>query len=277
MASFSWGSACGRLLRIGGCPACKAAAAHRPEDRAASPVNADLRRFQRTMRHRMECVSCRLASPTSYHGSANAARGHLAHGFMASSPVSCSAAVMTCGCRCHRAPSRVILDAVREMGNNALMLSRTSRIGCWKRPMCVQLGLIRHMREMGIDLRQSSSRQLMASRGGAKRTSRTGFRVAQYRCPLAVGPARPNTQLLPIWPPPVSVRIPIRTSFTELSVADFTTNGHHDAPSRSKFTDFWIFHLSHRFQATDGRLIGFVNSPDPDRATTLSGSLPGYH
>ena len=152
---------------------------------------------------------------------------------------------------------RVILDAVREMGNNALMLS-DEQDRLLEAADVVQLGLIRHMREMGIDSPEQFE-QLMASREVQENLK---DRISGLPNIGALSLSDRHGRILNSsrsWPPPSPAEDSDRDFIRELSVAD-SPQTVISAPSRSKFTDYWIFHLSHRFQATDGRLIGFVDS-----------------
>jgi diguanylate cyclase (GGDEF)-like protein len=142
-------------------------------------------------------------------------------------------------------------DALREMRNDALMLSdQEDRL--LQSIDVIQLNLIDHMRDIGIDSPESLAR-LMTSREVHQnlndRIAGTSY-VAGLSLIGRTGELLNSTR---DWPRPSlndAERDFIRGALVQRSFVG--------EPSLSKFDGQWIIHLSRRFEATDGQLIGFV-------------------
>jgi diguanylate cyclase (GGDEF)-like protein len=145
----------------------------------------------------------------------------------------------------------VIDDAVREMRNDALMLSeQEDRL--LQSVDTIQLGLIEHMRQIGIDSPEAFER-LMTSREVHQNLN---DRIAGTSYVTGLSLIGRTGQLLNStrdWPRP-SLNDADR-DFIRDAVAQRSFVGE---PSPSKFNGQWIIHLSRRFEAVDGQLIGFV-------------------
>jgi diguanylate cyclase (GGDEF)-like protein/PAS domain S-box-containing protein len=150
----------------------------------------------------------------------------------------------------------VIDDAVREMRNDALMLG-DQEDRALQAVDVVQLGLIQHMREIGIDTPEKFA-QLMVSQV-VHENLRDRIGGLSYISALFL--FDPQGELLGTsraWPPP-SINTADRDFIRELTVAG-APEVFISEPSRSKFDGQWGLFLSRRFDAADGRLIGFVVS-----------------
>ena len=150
----------------------------------------------------------------------------------------------------------VIDGAVREMRNDALMLAeQEDRL--LQAVDVVQIGLIEHMREIGIDSPEKFE-QLMASQA-VHQNLRDRIAGAPYMSALSLSD-RHGTLLnfSRSWPPP-----PINSADRDF-IRELTPAGAPQTfisePLRSETTGQWTMYLSRRFEAADGRLIGFVVS-----------------
>ena len=148
----------------------------------------------------------------------------------------------------------VIDDAVREMRNDALMLAE-EQDRLLQAVDVVQIGLIEHMRQIGIDSPQAFEQRM---------TSREVYqnlrdRIAGLSYVGALSLSDQHGDLLNFsraWPPP-SFKDTDRDFFHELTLAGAPPTFISE-PSRSKINGEWIIYLSRRFEAADGTLIGFV-------------------
>jgi len=147
-----------------------------------------------------------------------------------------------------------INDAVREMRNDALMLAG-EQDRMLQAVDVVQFGLIEHMREIGIDAPEALEQRMTSK--AEYQNLRDRIAGLSYITTLAV--CDPDGNLLNFssaWPPP------------QLKGSDLDLFGKMTAlgasptfisePLRSKINREWIIYFSRRFEAADGRLIGFV-------------------
>jgi diguanylate cyclase (GGDEF)-like protein/PAS domain S-box-containing protein len=152
---------------------------------------------------------------------------------------------------------QVVLDgAVREMRNDALLLAdEEDRL--LRSVDTVQLALIEHMRAGGIDSPELFER-VMASR---EVHDNLAERIAGL--PYITGLALANQygvsfNFSRVWPPPP------RATATRDFVREMTRDGAPpffiSEPIQSGISGKWIIHRTRRFDAADGRLIGFVVS-----------------
>jgi hypothetical protein len=150
----------------------------------------------------------------------------------------------------------VIADAARELRNDALMLADAEdRI--LQAVDVVQLGLIEHMREIGID----TTERFETVMGTEEAHGNLQDRTAGLSYISALSLLDPHGNLLNLsrrWPPPAindGDRDFIRALTTDGGAQSFISG-----PSRSRSTGQWTIYLSRRFENPDGRLIGFVVS-----------------
>jgi hypothetical protein len=150
----------------------------------------------------------------------------------------------------------VIADAARELRNDALMLAEAEDRLLQAVDM-VQLGLIEHMRELGVDSPESFER-LMASQEVHRNLK---DRIAGLSYIAALSLSDRHGRLLNFsraWPPPPvddADRDFIRNMTVDGALPTFISE-----PSLSKTTGQWTIYLSRRFETANGRLIGFVVS-----------------
>ncbi len=150
----------------------------------------------------------------------------------------------------------VIDTAVREMRNDALMLA-DDEDRLLQAVDAVQLSLIQHMRDIGINLPEQFD-QLMSGRAVQQNLS---DRISGLPYIDVLSLSDRHGRLLNysrFWPPPpydYANRDFIRELLATAAPRTFIS-----APTRSKATGRWVFHFSRRFDAADGRLIGFVHS-----------------
>jgi diguanylate cyclase (GGDEF)-like protein/PAS domain S-box-containing protein len=151
---------------------------------------------------------------------------------------------------------QVVVDAARELRNDALMLAEAED-RLLQSVDVVQLSLIEHMREVGIDSPESFE-QSMASHEVHQNLK---DRIAGLSYIAALSLSDRHGGLLNhsrAWPPP-PVNDADRDFIRELTV-DGAPQSFISAPSRSRTTGQWAIYFSRRFEATDGRLIGLVVS-----------------
>lgn len=149
----------------------------------------------------------------------------------------------------------VIDDAVREMRNDALMLAEDED-RLLQAVDVVQLGLIEHMRAIGIDSPETFA-QLMTSQAVHQNLSDRVAGLSYISALLLFDPHGVLLNFSRVWPPPVN-------GADRGFIRDMTAVGAPQTfisePSRSKITGQWVIYRGRRFQAADGRLIGFVVS-----------------
>ena len=150
----------------------------------------------------------------------------------------------------------VINDAMREMRNDSLMLGEQEDRALQAVDV-VQLGLIQHMRTIGIDTPEEFAR-LMGSKA-VHENLRDRIAGLSYVSGLLL--FNVHGDLLDTsrtWPSPVV------NSADRDFIREMTAGGGRQifvsAPSRGKLSGQWQIYLSRRFEADDGRLIGFVAS-----------------
>ena len=150
----------------------------------------------------------------------------------------------------------VIDDSIREMRNDALMLAdQEDRL--LQAVDVVQLGLIDHMRTIGID-QAETFRQTMGSRAVHINLRE---RIANLPYIAALSLSAQGGELLNFsraWPPPPVVDA--NRDFIRALSGDNGPETFISEPSLSKTTGKWTVYLSRRFEAPDGTLIGFVVS-----------------
>jgi diguanylate cyclase (GGDEF)-like protein len=150
----------------------------------------------------------------------------------------------------------VIADATREMRNDALLLAdQEDRL--LQAVDVVQLGLIEHMRTIGID----TSAKFEHVMGSREVHADLRERIANLPYIAALSLSGPGGELLNfsrVWPPP-TVMDADRDFIRALS-GDNGPETFLSEPSLSKTTGKWTIYLSRRFEARDGTLIGFVVS-----------------
>ena len=150
----------------------------------------------------------------------------------------------------------VIDDAVREMRNDALLLAdQEDRL--LQAVDVAQLGLIQHMRAIGIDSSEQFD-QVMASR---KAHDDLKDRIANLPYIAALWLAGSDGELLNFsraWPPPKIMDAD--RDFIRALALDGGPETFISEPSLSKITGQWTIYLSRRFEAPNGTLIGFVIS-----------------
>jgi len=169
----------------------------------------------------------------------------------------CVGLILAAGMTWYLVTSRqdVIGDAEREMRNDALMLA-DDEDRLLQAVDVMQLGLIQHMREIGVDTPEQFE-QLMDSQAVHQNLS---DRISALSYIGALSLSDRHGRLLNsslTWPPPPDDNAG-RDFIRGLSVAG-APQIFISEPSRSKISGVWFFHLSRRFEATDGRLIGFVH------------------
>ncbi len=150
----------------------------------------------------------------------------------------------------------VIKDAVREMRNVSLMLSEQDDRLLQSADL-VQLSLLDHMRQIGIDSPQKFER-MMASEA-AHRDLRDRIAALSYIGSLSLHNLRGDLlNFSRTWPPPL-INVADRDFFQAVSGPDgFLT--FISEPIRSVTTGKWTIYLSRRFNTVDGQLIGIVLS-----------------
>ena len=150
----------------------------------------------------------------------------------------------------------VIKDAVREMRNVSLMLSEQDDRLLQSADL-VQLSLLDHMRQIGIDSPQKFER-MMASEA-AHRDLRDRIAALSYIGSLSLHNLRGDLlNFSRTWPPPL-INVADRDFFQAVSGPDgFLT--FISEPMRSVTTGKWTIYLSRRFNTVDGQLIGIVLS-----------------
>ncbi|MGA3403323.1 MAG: diguanylate cyclase, partial [Acetobacteraceae bacterium] len=150
----------------------------------------------------------------------------------------------------------VIGDAVREMRNDALMIAEDEE-RLLQAVDVMQLGLIEHMRGIGIDSPETLE-QFMTSQAAHQNLSE---RIAGLPYIAALLLFDRHGQLLNFsraWPPP-SISGANKDFIRELTAAG-APQTFISEPSRGKVSGQWEIYLSRRFEAADGRLLGFVVS-----------------
>jgi diguanylate cyclase (GGDEF)-like protein len=149
----------------------------------------------------------------------------------------------------------VLDDAAREMRNDALMLAEDED-RLLQSVDVMQLHLIDHLREIGI-----ASPEQFAQLTSQSVQQDLRDRIAGLPHVAALLLFDPHGQLLNLsrfWPLP-SIDASDRDFIREIAAAG-TPPTFISAPSWGKVTGQWEIHLSRRFEAPDGRLIGFVVS-----------------
>jgi diguanylate cyclase (GGDEF)-like protein/PAS domain S-box-containing protein len=149
----------------------------------------------------------------------------------------------------------VIAGSVREMRNDALLLAdQEDRL--LQAVDAVQLGLIEHMRTIGIDSPEKFER-VMASR---EVHIDLGARIANlpYISALSLSASGKLLNFSRVWPPPTVMDAD--RDFIRGLVEDDGPDTFISEPSLSKTTGKWTIYLSRRFEDPNGKLIGFVVS-----------------
>jgi diguanylate cyclase (GGDEF)-like protein/PAS domain S-box-containing protein len=149
-----------------------------------------------------------------------------------------------------------INDSLREMRNDALILSdQEDRL--LQSVEIIQLGLIDHMREIGIDS-PARFEQLMATRAVQENLADRISGATHIARMMLFDRHGLLLNYSHGWPPPL-INDADRDFITRLTEAG-APRSFVSEPSLSKISGQWIIHLSRRFEASDGRLIGFVVS-----------------
>ncbi len=149
-----------------------------------------------------------------------------------------------------------IKDAVREMRNVALMLSEQGD-RLLQSVDLVQLALLEHMRQIGIDSPQKFE-QMMGSEA-AHHDLHDRIAGLTYIGSLSLHNLRGDLlNFSRTWPPP-SINVADRDFFRVISRPDGLPTSISE-PTRSVMTGKWTIYLGRRFQAVDGQLIGIVVS-----------------
>jgi diguanylate cyclase (GGDEF)-like protein len=148
----------------------------------------------------------------------------------------------------------VVDDAVREMRNDAMLLAEEED-RLLQSIDAVQSGLIQAMRDAGIDTPDALRRYMGTE--NAYRNLQTRMSGLPQVASLTLCDDQTALLNVPsVWPPPPVDDVD-RTFFRALSAG----NGAQplvSMPWRSKVTGQWTIFLGRRFDAADGRLIGFV-------------------
>jgi diguanylate cyclase (GGDEF)-like protein len=149
-----------------------------------------------------------------------------------------------------------IKDAVREMRNVALMLSeQDDRL--LQSVDLVQLALLEHMRQLGIDSPRKFERMMATE--AAHRDLRDRVAGLSYIGSLSLHNLRGDLlNFSRTWPPP-PINVADRDFFRVMSASDGLLTFISE-PIRSVTTGKWTIYLSRRFEAVDGQLIGIVLS-----------------
>jgi diguanylate cyclase (GGDEF)-like protein len=148
----------------------------------------------------------------------------------------------------------VVDDAVRELRNDALLLAEEED-RLLQSIDAVQSDLIQAMRDAGIDTPEAFQRDMGTE--GAYRNLHT--RIAGLPQVASLSLYDNQAALLnvsSVWPPPPGNDVD-RSLFDALT-ADKSARPFVSLPWRSKVTGQWAIVLGRRFDAPDGRLIGFV-------------------
>ena len=150
----------------------------------------------------------------------------------------------------------VIDDAAREMRNDALIIAEDEDRSLQAVDV-MQLGLIEQMRGLGIDSPEALARTMASQTVQRSLSARIGG--LPYVSALMLFDT--HGELLNfsrVWPPP-----PLDGSDRDF-IRDMTAAASPPAiisePSRGKVTGEWEIYFSRRFEAADGRLLGFVVS-----------------
>jgi diguanylate cyclase (GGDEF)-like protein/PAS domain S-box-containing protein len=154
----------------------------------------------------------------------------------------------------HTSRQAAIDDAVREMRSDALMLAE-DQDRLLQAVDSVQLRLIEHMRQIGIDSPEQFE-QLMASRD-VQQNLRDRIAGMSYISTLSLSDRHGDLLNFSLaWPPP-----PLKggdQDFIRALMIPGAPPTFISEPLRNNTTGAWTIYLSRRFDAADGRLIGFV-------------------
>ena len=148
----------------------------------------------------------------------------------------------------------VIDDATREMRNDALMLAEQEDRQLLAADT-VQRGLIDYMRGIGIESPEQFER-VMSTRE-AYQTLKDRIGGLDYVSSLSLGDQQGRMLNYSLaWPPP-RIAAPDR-DFIRALMGPGAPESYVSQPSLSDVTGLWTIFLTRRFDAPDGRLIGFV-------------------
>lgn len=153
----------------------------------------------------------------------------------------------------------VIDDAVREMRNDALLISEQEN-RLLRSADAVQLNLIDHMREAGINSPADYERVMATSEANQYLKERVSG-LPYISAVMLVDQRGALFNSSRSWP-----TIPLDESgedFIREQLNPHAPQPYVSQPSRSLITGNWTLYLSRRFEASDGSLIGFVITAIP--------------